>query len=85
MSRGFDLSYISDNFERASHGYLSTPANQLALIFAGLPRASCIRERSIEAAIAWGMRNPRQWDHDREPMKLTRRPDLWHEAPSWSN
>jgi hypothetical protein len=52
MSRSFDLSYISPDFERTSNGYLSTRAKDLAMIFAVLPRANCVRERAIEAAIA---------------------------------
>ena len=83
MSRGFDLSYISPDFERTANGYLSTRAKDLAMMFAVLPRANCVRERAIEAAIAWGVRNLVQWDAAREPRKLTKLPmSLWQEEGS---
>lgn len=70
----WDPSYIGIEFERASHGYLTTPANRLSMIFADLPPSGTPRERSIEAAIAWGVRHPVQWDTMRMPLKFTVRP-----------
>ena len=73
----FTPNFLSPQFEVASLGYLSAHARQLPDFLAKLPRPVSVRERAIEAAIAWGVDHPDEWNEALKPLVLERDPIGW--------
>ena len=57
-----DPNFVSTRFASASAGYLTTPAAELVLMRAALPKPTTVREWAIYRVIEHGVRHPVEWN-----------------------
>ena len=72
MTPNFD--YVSPEFERAIHGYISCDVERIPAMLQNLPLPVSMRERAIVAALRWRLDNPASDAKRLEPLVFERRP-----------